>query len=298
MNPGKSNSRFNFCIILFLLIPFNILAQAKTISSLPKADTSSNNESGGSRHSLFTGIGYGSNMIYMGSTISGNQPYGYTSLTYGYNSEFFASVSAIHLSGYNPFFSFFTGSLNYNHVFNSWLDISSGLYRYQATNSVTDTLFSNFTYADLTLGIDWRLIYSKISLDGLFSDENRAYLQIKNSRYFQTSELMKKKFYISFDPFVNLLFGTLTKANTTTGSSVMIFPPYHRWKFYRQRTANTTYSGSFGLMEIDFGLPVALNFNKMTLEAEASYILPAYNDSELPGSRGFVFLLSGYFRIF
>ena len=88
MNPGKSNSRINFCIILLLLIPFNILSQANTINSLPKADTSSNNESGGSHHSFFTGIGSGSNMIYIGSTISGNQPYGYTSLTYGYNSSF------------------------------------------------------------------------------------------------------------------------------------------------------------------------------------------------------------------
>jgi hypothetical protein len=51
-------------------------------------------------------------------------------------------------------------------------------------------------------------------------------------------------------------------------------------------------------MEIDFGLPIALNFDRFTLEAEPSYIMPANEIPEFPGPKGFVFLLSGYFKIF
>jgi hypothetical protein len=56
-----------------------------------------------SPHAIYTGTGYGSNMIYLGSTISGNQPYFYTAFTYGFKSEFYASASAIHLSNIDPF---------------------------------------------------------------------------------------------------------------------------------------------------------------------------------------------------
>jgi hypothetical protein len=207
-------------------------------------------------------------------------------------------VSAVHLPDNNPFLAFYSGSLNYNHVFNSWFDISAGVYRYQIVPSLADTLFSSFTYGDLTLGFDWRLLYSKISAGGLISDENRAYLQLKNSRYFQTPEFFKNKLNISFDPYVNLLFGTLIEVETITGKNLKISPPYGRWKRFIQSTTYTSYTRKFGFMEIDFGLPVAFNADNMTIEAEVSYILPVYDDPDFPGPKGFVFMLSGYFRIF
>lgn len=298
MNIVKSISGLKFCSILIFLIPLNVLSHADTLNLLPDADTSSNPGPDGSPHSLFTGIGSGSNMIYFGSTISGNQPFSYTSIIYGFNYEFFATVSTIHLSEKNPYFAFYTGSLNYNHVFNSWLDLSSGIYRYQVAPSLADTLFSNFTYGDLTLGIDWRLIYSKLSVDGLLSGETSGYLQIKNSRYFKTPAFFMKKAYISFDPYVNLLLGTLIKEETNTGSSVRISPPYRNWKKNHRGASNTTSSKTFGIMETDFGLPVDLNFDRITIEAEASYVFPVYKNTEFPLSKGFIFLLSGTFRIF
>ena len=97
----------------------------------------------GSKHALYAGSGYGSNMIYLGSTISRNQPYGYGSLIYGFNGELYASVSVVHLSGLNPFLSFYIGALSYNHTFNSWFDISAGAYRYEVAQSLADSLFGS-----------------------------------------------------------------------------------------------------------------------------------------------------------
>jgi hypothetical protein len=51
-------------------------------------------------------------------------------------------------------------------------------------------------------------------------------------------------------------------------------------------------------MEIDLGIPVAFNAPKFTIEAEPGYILPMYDDPEFPGIKGFVFMVSGFFRIF
>jgi hypothetical protein len=295
--------------ILMFIFPSNAYSQTDTTGSLQKTDTL-NLVSEGSRHALYTGVGYGSNMIYLGSTISHNQPFGYTSLSYGFNNEFYASVSAIHLSDINPFLAFYTGSLNYNHVFNSWFDISTGVYRYQVPESLADTILRNFTYGDLTVGIDWRLIYSKISVGALFSNDNQAYFQIRNSRYFQTAEFSKRKLCFSFDPYVNLLAGPRYKLEPTAETNLAAVHTYQNPGSYSQNTTsnnsasgyitttNTTFLREFGLMEIDFGLPVTFSADRIALEAEASYVLLLYNDSYFPGPKGFVFIISGIFRIF
>jgi hypothetical protein len=293
-------SRFIYHTLFLLLIPLGVLAQTGTKISLHETDTAKT-ESKVVQHSLYTGTGYGSNMIYLGSTISQNQPYGYGNLTYGYKNQLYASATAVHLSGLNPFLAFYIGALNYSHVFNSWFDLAAGAYRYQVPSSLTDTLFSSFTYGDLTLGFDWKMLYSKLSVGGLFSEENQTYFQFRNSKYFQTPEFLKGKANISFDPYANLLFGTLIEVETSTVTSVEASSPGRKWRL-NNTTQGTTISSSssrkFGIMEIDFGLPVALNTDFMTIEAEVNYVLPLYNDPVYGSPKGFVFMLSGFFRIF
>jgi hypothetical protein len=277
-----------------------VLAQTGSKISLPEADTSKTG-SKVVRHSLYTGAGYGSNMIYLGSTISQNQPYGYGNLTYGYKNQLYASMSAVHLSGIDPFLSFYIGALNYSHAFNSWFDISAGVYRYQVPSSLTDTLFSSFTYGDLTFGFDWKLLYSKLSVGWLFSEENQAYFQFRNSRYFQTPEFFKGKANISLDPYLNLLLGTLLEVETATETSIVASSPGRKWRKYNTSpgtTTSTSTSKKFGIMEIDFGFPVDFNTDFMTIEAEVNYVLPLYNDPLYKNPKGFVFILSGFFRIF
>jgi len=292
--------RLIYYILFLLLLPLEILAQTGNSISLAAKDTS---ETDIATHSIYTGAGYGSNMIYLGSTISQNQPYGYGSLTYGFKNQLYASVSAVHLSGLNPFLSFYIGALNYNHVFNSWFDISAGVSRYQVVPSLTDTLFNSFTYADLTLGFDWKLLYSKISAGGLFSAENQAFFQFRNSRYFQTPELFKGKANISFDPYVNLLLGTVTEVetNTETISYYSVSSPYRKWRNKRNNSTTTTtysYTDRFGLLEMEFGLPVAFNTDFMTIEVEPLYVIPFYDDTYYLSTKGFIFQLSLFFRIF
>jgi len=291
-------TRLSFQGAIMLLLCLDTIGQGRAKNFKTDNDTSATG-SELSHHSLFAGTGYGSNMIWLGSTISKNQPYSYGALTYGFSTEFYASFSSVHLTDVNPFLSFHIGSLNWDHVFNSWFDISAGLYRYQVAPSLTTTLFSNFTYTDMTLGFDWRLLYSKISAGALFSNENQAYFQFRNSRYFKTPEFFNDKVNISFDPYINMLFGTLIKTNTSSETSFIITTPSRKWgRYHTITTTSTSYSKKIGLMEVDFGLPVAVNTDILTIEAEASYLLPVHDDPDFPGSRGFIFMLSGFFRIF
>jgi len=296
MKPALSYIGLKLIILLFLFLPVKVLSLSDTTGRSDTALSSSRD----STNALYAGLGYGSNMIYLGSTISRNQPFGYSNITWGLNNELFLSGSAYHLADLNPFLAFYSLSLSYNHVFSSWFDISLGLYRYQVAKNLVDTLFSNFTYGNITFGIDWKLIYSQISAGGLFADQTQGYFQLKNSRYFQTPDLLKGKANVSFDPYINLLFGSLTKARTSTDTTYTVTAPYRPWGSNTKisTSTSTSYSRIFNLFEIEFGLPVAFNTDFMTIEAEIGYVLPTYSDKDYPGPEGFIFLLSGFFRIF
>jgi len=315
-----------------VVVPLNVSSQTDTTISVtnyvPAATKSSS-------HSLYTGFGYGSNMIYLGSTLSQDQSYGYGALSYGFRDALYATVSAVALTGQNEFPAFYIGSLSYSHTFNSWFDISAGIYRYQFNKSLVDTLFNNFFYGDVTLGFDWKILYSKFSAGSLFLNGSQGYFQLRNSRYFQTPAFSKKKVYFSFDPYVNLLFGSLTRIETSTDTIITISYPFLKnisgsgsGKTYgngtgagmgtgagsgfgtgsgtsstsgstSQSTAtNTAFLSSFGFLEIDFGLPISFNTSRFTIEAEPGYVLPVFDDPVYQGLKGFNFTLSIYLRIF
>ncbi len=285
------------CLVLFFLLMLPVQVVTATLSQvepLTAADTADASPD----HSLFAGTGIGSNMTYLGSTISGDNPYGYASLTYGFKNELYLSLSGVHLTEFDPFMAFYTASLSYTHVFNSWFDMSAGIHRYNVASSLTDTLFGSFTYADLTLGFDWKILYTKISGGGLISDQTTAYFQIRNSRYFETAAFSRDRFTFSFDPYANMLLGTLTTIETTQGGGGSAGRHYGRWNTDWRSGGTTTYSQKFGVLELDLGLPVAFNTDRMTIEAEAGYIIPFNYEPGYQIPKGFVFLLSAFFRIF
>jgi hypothetical protein len=294
---SKSIFKIGLSVLAVSIAFCDISAQAVVTKKAPLSGDSLNAVTV-KKHALYGGTGYGSNMVYLGSTISQSRPYGYASLSYGFNNELYLSFTSVHLSGVDPFISFNIGSLNYSKVFNSWFDLSAGIYRYQVPQSLIDTLFSNFTYGDITFGLDWRILYSKLSFGALFSDENQGYFQLRNSRYFKTPDFGKGNMNISFDPYVNLLFGTLLEYNTDNETMVTMTTPSRKWGMNNTATSSTSYySKKFGLMEMDFGIPVALNTNRLTFEVEPDYVLPFYDDPDYPASKGFIIMLSLFFRI-
>jgi hypothetical protein len=248
-------------------------------------------------HSLYAGAGYGSNMIYLESSISKGKPYYSAIVTYGFKNSLYVSASSSHINGTSPFVAFSSLSFNYRHTLNSWFDVSADLAGYKTSTLLQQTLFSDFAFISLTSGFDWKLIYTKLSLAGVFSVNNRGYIQLRNSRYFKTSDLFNGKAFFSFDPNINLLFGEVIKISTTTGSSKYGYSSPFR--HFKKNPINTTesVSSSFRLMDIEFSLPVTLNFDNFSIEAETGYILPAYTNQDYPAPKGFSFYLTAYFKI-
>lgn len=297
---GK-NLKINFVFLVMILFALASSMSAQEANKLVlQTDDSSAASPGEPPHSFYAGMMYGSNMIYMGSNLSQNKPFYSGMFMYGYKNKFFLSASASHLSAFDTPVSFAAFSANFSHTFNSWFDITLSLSRYQVNKGLADTLFSSFTYGNITLGFDWRLLYTSVSAGSLFSETGSAYFNLKNSRYFETPSFMKDRAFLSFDPYVNLLFGTLTRTTTSEGTSIGVAPPFRPSRKPGQNPSGVTVTTYTGLMEIDFGLPIAFNTRKLTIEAEPGYVIPAYATSgeDVQTPKGFTLLISVYYRIF
>ena len=282
------------CSIMLQALFINASAQLPAVSSGVRDSSATIEKS--KVHSFYAGTGFGSNMVYLGTTISNDSPFGYASVSYGFKDHLYLSATGYTLSGITPFLAYYNLGLSFNHTFNSWFDIGLSLSRYNVTESLEDTLFSSFTYADATLGFDWKILYTQISTGGLFSEDNWFYLQARNSRYFETPSFAGDKALFSFDPYINLIFGTIYTAETTEGTPVS-YPGHGGWNRPPQGSS-TSYSERFGLVEMDFGLPIAFSYDFFTFEVEPGYVLPFYSDTEATGAEGFLVLLSLFFRIF
>lgn len=258
-----------------------------------------------SPHSFYGSLGFGNNMV-VASTITTVQPYYYGSLIYGFNNKFFISASTFHMPEFDAFIAYSAFGISYSNTFSSWFDISAGAYRYQVPEALTDTIFNSFFYSDLTLGVDWRILYSRITFGGILAETSTGYLQVRNSRYFQTPEFSNKKTFISFDPYINILMGSLTKTVINGETVIGINSPVggngsgtgHGSGSGSGSTSTSLTTEYFGLMEIDFGIPVGLNLKNLTLEIEPGYVLPMYTDSAIPSPEGFTIMLNCFIKIF
>jgi len=213
------NSRGIILVTNFLIL-FSFAGYSQTDEITSISDTTGK-EGDKSRSILYTGGGYGSNMIYLGSSISGSKPYKYYFLSCNITKSLSISASGFHISDLSPIFSYYNFSLNYSRVFNSWFDISSGVCRYQVNSSLPDTFMTSFNYGDFTAGFDWTILYTQLSAGVFLTGKPQVYFQLKNSRYFNILSFSGGKTSISVNPYVSALLGNLITAETYSGEYVV-----------------------------------------------------------------------------
>jgi len=295
-NYGKQN-QIIILLAMIIALPSAAFCQADTISK-PTINSSGKEKPPPHIHSLYTGIGAGSNLIYLGTSISNNKPFYSASATYGYRNSLFVSASASHLNETTPFLAFYNLAMNYSHTFNSWFDLSSDIAGYKTAEPLQDSLFSDFAYVNLTTGFDWKLLYTRISFSGIISEENGFFLQVSNSRYFETPEFFKGKALVSFNPDIDILFGNLISIETASGSNRYgNAPPFSH---SRKKPANSadTVNEKFGLIDFMFSIPVTFSYGRFSIEAEASYLLPVNSNPYYIDMKGFTFYLNALIKIF
>ena len=250
------------------------------------------------KHNLFVSGSFGSNMIFLGSSISSNNPYYGTGLVYGYRNEFFLSASATHIQGIDPFCAFYSAAADYKHTFNKWFDISAELAGYSTNFRKSQMPFSSFSYAGLTAGFDWKILYTRVTGSLIYSGQTKGYLQVSNSRYFQSPYFFRKKAFVSFYPEINLLMGQIVKVENDLGNTMHSYiPPFMRQR-RDQPVPVMTLSTRFAPVYVNFSAPLTFTYNRFSIEADPCYILPAYSDDMIQLPKGFTFYLTASFRIF
>jgi len=72
------------------------------------------------------------------------------------------------------------------------------------------------------------------------------------------------------------LFGTLIEVETSEETTVIAASPGRKWRKYTNQgtLTNLSYIKKFGMMEVDFGIPISLNTDRFSIEAELNYTLP------------------------
>jgi hypothetical protein len=236
---------------------------------------------------VYLGTGYGSDLLYSGYSLSGQKAYYSMDVLYSFNRQWSASAAIYHLDGAEPSIAFYDMAIGYRRYFNSWWDAGANLSAYFTNPSIQETYFGNFAYLTLTGGFDWRILYSKLVYSALLDDSGSHYLQFKNSHYFSTNDFWNEKAYMDFNPTFNLVFGDRYKlVSNATGDQA------------KPGGSENDYESSFGLMDMEFSIPISFNYNYLSLEVEPLYYIPIHKDPDYPAENGFFFFVNMYYRIF
>jgi len=322
-----------FCKILIIafILSYNYLLEGQEITKAIVAESPDSVSSGAEtikKHSFYSMTGYGSTAIYPGSTLEGSQKLALGSLIYSYRNKFFVSIGSIDLINNGIPADYINPSLIYTLNPTKWLDISVTGSAFRVNSKYADSLRQNFTLADITTGLNAGFMKTDISFSWLYSDRSNFFIQIRNSKYFQTRTFLNNRLSFSFNPYVKLLAGThyrsvnesISSTNIVIDTIAVVLPVNQQTTDNNgNRTMNdpslnyttvinqsaitttsvvTTLKNRFGLMEISAGIPVSINFRRVSVEAEAGYVLPAYSDELVPRPKGFIFMVTGLIRLF
>lgn len=245
-------------------------------------------------HQLFAGTGYGSNLIYYGTSVSGNQPYFSGELLYSWKGGIWAGAGFFHLPGEQPFISFLDLSTGYTHIFNKVFDAGASISQFHGSQTLENTLYSDYTYLSGNLGIDWFVLYTSMSPGWLLAEDNSFYFLVKNSHYIRTGNLGNKLSYLSFNPGFSFMFGSYAWMSQVPRTGAGFGPGFGN----PINPIQTEIREDFRLLDMQLSIPVAFYSGHFSLEAEPAYFINFIKDENGDTSRRFFFTLGIYYKIF
>ncbi len=242
---------------------------------------------------VFAGVGFGSNLIYFGTSLTGNQPYLSAELLYAWEEGIWAGAGFFHLPGTQPFIAFSNFAVGYSHVFNQIFDASTSISRFNANNVASVDTYSDYTFLSASLGIDWVVLYTSIKPGWLFAQENSFYLLVKNSHYFFTRNLGNSNSFFSFNPGLSFMIGTYAWLSHTTRPLY----PIRRRPGMIITPVPIEVNQEFRPLDMQISLPVAFNTKRMSLEFEPAFFYNFYQVETLPKGGHFFFTTGIYFKL-
>jgi hypothetical protein len=242
---------------------------------------------------LYIGSNIGSNYFFLGQSHSGNKPYYSSDMTLMLKNGMWFSGAIYHLTDYKPFIGSYDLSVGWLTDFNKWLDGGFSVSRLVYPPASQEDPSIQYTYYQFQAGADWRVLYTSISAGVLVVEESEFYFQLKNSRYFQTGNILNGAAYFSFDPGISFLAGTISEWELSTAAGGI------GGRGRRQPTTTTTYSTpkSFKWMDVEISLPIGFSWKSFSIEPCLTYYYPFNLPDEIVSNKGFYVYASLYLKI-
>ncbi len=247
-------------ILLFCCLALQGFAQRDSVPAAPL--------------SVFTlGVIYGNTENYYGQSPADKLPYILSYAGYNFKSGFSLSASAEKLL--NNGIGISAGSFSAGYTFKLDKKLAGNLgytrYFYQKNSPLLQTANQNTLSSNLTYS--WA-IKSGLSANFAFGTEKDVFLSFSNSKMIDLGSIFSDKDYISIEPAVDIIGGT-----------VHFYETYTTERNRRRQLLNlqprpittTVNSASFGILAYTFSLPLAYN--------RASYIIEASYQTSVPGQK-------------
>ena len=246
-------------------------------------------------HQFFAGAGYGSNLIYYGTSVSGDQPYFSAEMIYAWDKGFWASAGLFHLPDQEPFFSFTDFSTGFASVFNETFDAGISASFYHMEESIDTAFYSDYIFLGANLGIDWLVLYTTIMPGWLLAKENSFYLVVDNTHFFRTPAFGKREAYLTLNPGISFLFGSYAwlRQYRRQGSGGQ-GPGYGGTL---NKTTTTTAEVEFRLLDLQLSIPIEFFLGRFSLEFEPAYFFNFVQEINQETEERFFFTLGLYYKI-
>lgn len=232
------------------------------------------------------GASWGNNSSFLGRNQAEKLPFLSTDLSYISKSGFWLSGVAYHIM--NTANTVDEVDLTMGWSFYPSQRIDGGLYYSKFFFSPESTLLKSTTgnAASGYLGLDWTLLYSRLTSTVTFGGSTDFFLILDNSRYFGTGKLLHKGDSLSVEPRFSLIAGTQTFVESHMGM-YPTSPDYSpvsgpgRPAGPGGGTAQESSTTNFNILSYELALPVTYSINNLSLEIVPRYSIPV---NQLEGS--------------
>lgn len=233
------------------------------------------------------GASWGNNSSFLGRNQSERLPFYSTDLSYISKKGFWLSAIAYQVVNTTSFVDEVDLTAGWAFTLSSRLD--AALYYSKFFFSPESTLLKSTTGNALSghLGLDWNLVYSRLTTTATFGGSTDFFLILDNSRSFGTGKLLHKADSLVIEPKFSILAGTqhFVETHMTSSPAPDVSPiglpgrPAGPGGGGTTQTETTT--SSFSVLNYEVSLPITYSINNLSLEVVPRYAIPV---NQLEGS--------------
>lgn len=231
---------------------------------------------------LFLGVTYGSNSSFLGRYQAEILPYYLADISYKSKTGLWLSLSAYDINDSRTFVDEVDVMAGWNIDLSKRVDASIFYTRYFFTESTELIKASVSNTATASLGLDWGILYSKMTGHYIFGGAHDFFLLIDNSRYIEFPEIFRKDDYLSLEPKISIISGTQTFVDThyVNQGTPLIGRPGNGPPWSNPGSGGTAPSTvessqtTFNILSYEFILPVAYSIGNFSFEINGRYSIP------------------------